>query len=178
MRKQIFRVLLVTLSILAIISCGDDANENAQIRYASSYIDDNNGLITINEYAFIYDITYDIFSENITGMTETISCTLFNPTDDDGNPINNKIFVEQLFEDFEPDDYTISWKGDLAVITYNEQIFSIFENRQTVKMLYYESRNDGGSMWANIHDLQKRNYNDHQDYNDDGSSHDKESFIN
>lgn len=156
------KFILAILSIITMMSCGDD--ENTQRRYASSYYDDNLGLITINEYAFIYDITYDRFSENITGMTETINCSLLNPTDDDGNPISYKTYVELYAEDLEPDDYTISWEGStIAVITYSEQLYSKFENRQTLKMLYYES--DGG-MWANIHDMYKRNTDDYQNAND------------
>lgn len=160
MRKQIFGILLAIVSSLAMVSCGDEesANENAQPHQYSkkNFNDDNRGLITIDESIFVYEIQYDRLSEEITGFVETVYC-FYDFYDKDGLRIKKEDFVAELLEDINPEDYTISWNGSIATITYNEHIYSRLVNRHNLKTAYYDS----DSMWLEFHDFPK----DHgQDY--------------
>ncbi|MBR5434998.1 MAG: hypothetical protein IK117_11240 [Bacteroidales bacterium] len=158
MKKHIFGIVLAIVSSLTMVSCGDDENENTlPYRYSRrSYFDDNRGLIIIDESIYVYEIQYDRFSEEITGLVETIYYTT-DFCDDDGHTIKKEDFVAGLLEDIDPEDYTISWNGNIATITYSEHIYSRLVNRHTLKTAYYDS--DG--MWLEFHDFPK---NHGQDY--------------
>lgn len=154
MKKNILGILLAIVSSLAMVSCGDDesANENAHPHQYSrkSYFDDNRGLIIIDESVFVFEIQYNRFSEEITGFVETVNCNT-DFYDEDGFRIKKEDFIAELLEDMNPEDYTISWNGYTATITYSEHIYSRLVNRQTLKTAYYDS--DG--MWIEFHDFPK-----------------------